>query len=251
MERQFHEAGLSVVGLQETRAHRNYFTKNEHFWRVGSAASAEAGGVPAGGCELWLRVDLQLQDKHITVLHLAPQVLVVRALVGKEAVVFVVGHAPTSDREAGVIRAWRQTLALDLGHVVKATDYVVCMLDANAKVGSVTSHAIGEHCPDQQSIGGQEMHAFLIQFGLALPATFKLHAADHGDGEWTWLSQWGSKHRIDYVALPLEWLPGVSRAAVLESVHVRLSFLGWRAASRQQQLPRQFQLRCRPHSQFA
>ena len=58
----------------------------------------------------------------------------------------------------------------------------------------------------------------LLQFGLAVPATFGSIAEGGREEAWTWSSIRGSTHRIDFVALPQEWLAGATWAGVLRDV---------------------------------
>ena len=58
---------------------------------------------------------------------------------------------------------------------------------------------------------------FLADLDLAVPATF----STEGEG-WTWQSNCGRRHRIDYVMCPVSWLAAVVRAEVPESVSIAL-----------------------------
>ncbi len=54
----------------------------------------------------------------------------------------------------------------------RTTDSAVCVLDTNAKVGSAVSPGVGSFGADKQSVGGEELHSFLLRFGLAFPDIF-------------------------------------------------------------------------------
>ena len=87
------------------------------------------------------------------------------------------------------------------------------LADSNAKLGSVQSPFVGGHQADQESLAGELLHELLADMDLAVPATF----ASSGEG-WTWQSNSGRRHRIDYVICPITWLTAVVRAEVPEEI---------------------------------
>ena len=87
-----------AAGLQETRSLRSINARSDRYLMLGSAARGDNGGAPTGGCELWLNVKLGLRDEDLYVMTALPELLVVRALFERKAIIFAVGHAPTSDR---------------------------------------------------------------------------------------------------------------------------------------------------------
>ena len=89
--------------------------------------------------------------------------------------------------------------------------------DTNARVGSVQSAYVGGHQPDQETAAGEHLHQLLADLDLAAPATF----STEGEG-WTWQSNCGRRHRIDYVMCPVPWLAAVVRAEVPDPIHFAL-----------------------------
>ena len=75
------------------------------------------------------------------------------------------------------------------------------MRDANARVGSVASLAVGDQAADWKDTAGAEFHAVLRDWDLCLPATLPGPHNDPAKPSGTWCSRtrW---HRIDFVAVP-------------------------------------------------
>ena len=116
-----------------------------------------------------------------------------------------VGHAPSSyggDVEEQAAKAWwRETRRLILaGHRVGRP--LVLLFDANGRVGGVPSLAVGGVDPQEEDVNGSELHGLLNELDLCVPATFLSPPGNC----WTWRSgRNGAVHRIDYVAVPLDW----------------------------------------------
>ena len=81
------------------------------------------------------------------------------------------------------------------------------MVDANARVGSVQSSAVGPQCPDEEDEGGSAFHEFLLATGQVAVATFMQSAP-------TWQSASSIEHRIDYVTVPSCWAASVTQTGV-------------------------------------
>lgn len=72
------------------------------------------------------------------------------------------------------------------------------MLDANARVGSIESLAIGTAGAEIENIAGQHFHQWLHDSALFFPQTFEaFHQGDH----FTWAHSPGSTSRLDFVAV--------------------------------------------------
>ena len=78
--------------------------------------------------------------------------------------------------------------------------------DFNARLGSSVSEHVGPHELERQNSNGEHLHRFLAEHDLFLPATFA--AYQRGPSK-TWSSAAGGEWRIDHVALPSAWAPGV------------------------------------------
>ena len=130
---------------------------------IGSAAATSLrGGPPFGGCELWIARSLKACDQDIITLHSSPKLLIVRVRLAACSLLLVVGHAPTSDLPENVIANWWRELAEAVDKLARPTDSVVCMIEANARVGSEVSVAIGPAAAGRESFGGACMHQFLV-----------------------------------------------------------------------------------------
>ena len=90
---------------------------------------------------------------------------------------------------------------------------LVVLFDANARVGSVASLAVGDQVVDWEDTAGAEFHALLWEWDLCLHATLPGPHNDPAKPSGTWCSRtWW--HGIDFVAVPRDWLAGVKRAEV-------------------------------------
>ena len=76
---------------------------------------------------------------------------------------------------------------------------LVVLLDANGRIGSILSPAVGESEPQEEDAGGELLHDFLCKCELAAANTFD------GTGLRTWVSTRGQEARIGYVIWPQRW----------------------------------------------
>ena len=91
----------------------------------------------------------------------------------------------------------------------------IFLIDANARVGSSSSAAVGQDgfSEDENEVGHM-FHKFMLASDLVAPATFQ----KSGVSQHTWISPVGAKHRIDFVLVPLHWLPSVEDCTVLDDI---------------------------------
>ena len=85
---------------------------------------------------------------------------------------------------------------------------LVVLCDANARVGSVASLAVGDQAADWEDTAGAEFHTSASN--VARPAQRPSQAFRN-----LVLTRW---HRIDFVAVPRDWFTGVKRAEVETAV---------------------------------
>ena len=213
LEEQFGDAGIHFVGVQEARSPQSEVRKGRRFTRV--AAAADPGG--SGGVELWVNPDLRVDLDSIFVLHSSPRLLVVSLVWESQLACFAVLHAPDLAYGAEAGAQWWAEATATLQQVRPAGSPLFIFGDTNARVGSVQSVFVGGHQPDHETVAGEHFHQFLADLDLAVPATF----STEGEG-WTWQSNCGRRHRIDYVMCPVSWLAAVVRAEVPESVSIAL-----------------------------
>ena len=71
---------------------------------------------------------------------------------------------------------------------------LVSLADANGRLGSVTSQAVGSRGKEEETFNGSEYRRFLEQNNLFAPATFSRFQCGDDD---TWAAASGTLHRID------------------------------------------------------
>jgi exonuclease III len=217
---QFHETGLHVVGLQETRSRLAGHARLQDF-HVLSASATQRG---VGGVQLWIRrtiqtrqMCLQVEDSHLYILHATSQRLIVRWTTGHLRLILLVLHAPTTDDEGTLEAFWKATTeALPRKY---RSWRMLLFADANSRVGSVTSVAIGDHQAVEENTKGAHFHQWLLQHNLMLPQTF---AAFHqGDGH-TWTHPSGAPARLDYIAIPTAMADSFTRTWLDENIDLAI-----------------------------
>ena len=210
LEQQFLNLEIQIVGLQETRTPASDVITSANYVRYRSAALRGHGGT-----ELWLHRHLPLgyvQGRparlllaQAVVLHADPELLAVRIpCAGTMDFILVTGHAPHKGHPEAVKESWWAQLAALLqpytGH-----SWILLMLDANAALGSITTHGISDHAAADEDFNGEQLRALADALQLWLPSTFD---GIHSGPNVTWISP-ASKVpqglRNDYIILPIEW----------------------------------------------
>ncbi|CAE7020364.1 unnamed protein product [Symbiodinium sp. CCMP2456] len=115
---------------------------------------------------------------------------------------FLVAHAPHRAHSAHTKRQWWQHLS-HLCHTYSGGGAWVFLLDANCRVGSLVSEAIGGFQPDYQDESGECFHALLLGMNVFLPSTFE-HSM-FGEGGTLRQKRSGALDRSDFVGLPASW----------------------------------------------
>eukprot|EP00435_Cladocopium_sp_Y103_P048985 s2036_g14.t1 len=202
---QFVQAGLHIVGLQETRSRCDGHTRFQDF-HVISAPATQRG---VGGVQLWVRhrihdgeVQLSVEPTHLYVLHASSHRLLVRFQCGGLRLLLMVIHAPVSDEDSVLEAFWRATTNAIPSRYKAWPLYVLA--DANARLGSVVSSAVDSHQPAEENIKGEHFHRWLIEQAMAVPQTWE---ACHSGEAATWTHATGSTARLDYIACPQETVP--------------------------------------------
>ena len=110
LDQHFHEIGVHLVGLQETRTQPDHPERGPHFLRFGSKAVKGQGG-----CQLWVdtaahvgvdanQCAIKWDMNSFMIVHADPRILAVNASAGHTIFSFVVMHAPTSVTSREVIQ---------------------------------------------------------------------------------------------------------------------------------------------------
>ena len=212
---------LHIIGLQETRLSASVAFRTKHF--LVTSASCDSAG--QGGCALWTCLSLPYgtsesgrplfsEPKHVHALKADPHLLIVRIQAPGLQLLVVVGHGPHSRRAEAERRLWWDGLHSSLASLVNPSEDLLFLVDANARVGSHCSPFIGPDGAEKESPNGTLFHEFLQSWRLCLPATLGKHSGDHR----TWTSPQGTQSRLDFIAVPLTWLPSVVRTQVMPDI---------------------------------
>eukprot|EP00435_Cladocopium_sp_Y103_P065752 s466_g27.t1 len=205
LAQQFQHCGLHFVGLQETRSKSTGHSSIAGF-HVLSAPATQRG---IGGVQLWVRrhihvgeVHLHVEPQHLQVLHASARRLIVQFACEGLRAIFIVVHAPTSDDEEVLHAFWQATTNAIPSRFASWCTFVLA--DANSRLGSVESVAVGSHHMDDENQKGGAFHEWLLEHRLALPQTF---SSCHSGTGWTWTHPAGQRARLDYIACPQELVP--------------------------------------------
>ena len=220
--RQCSDQGLHIVGVQETRSRLNGYYEGVHY-HVISAPASSAG---VGGTQLWIsRVfkfglkEFTVSHRWIQVFHSTSQSLCVAFGAPWLRLMIVVGHAPSGGDEPSEA-FWRTlTHGIPQSHRLWPTVY---LLDANARVGTIHSEAIGSWGATEEKSNGELFHQWLIDNRLFLPQTFEAHHSGPHD---TWEHGRGVRARLDYVALDESLRHPSLRTSVLEDLDLGIQRL--------------------------
>ena len=206
---QFVEEDVLFVGLQETRLQETATLPDSRFMCLHSAAT------PAGhlGCALWISkvtpyakvdgVSLYFALQHCTVVAFSPRHILVSITAPKFSCNLLVAHAPSDPKDSSsVVKDFWYQRQLEIDRLQASTPLIV-LTDANSRLGSLVSPAVGGHDAETETVAGSLFHDFLLHNQLCLPATFADH---HSGASWTWHSVFDTRHRLDYVGIPQTWL---------------------------------------------
>ena len=184
---QLHQAGISIVGIQETRC-RGQVT----------------GLAGHGGVELWIRQDIMGDPRSFHVLVAEPRFLLFKGPYRGW------GYPVLCTHNQAEIQAWWRRSAAIIRSACQVSLPLVVLFDANAGVGSVASLAVGDQAADWEDTAGAEFHAVLLEWDICLPATLPGPHNDLAKPSRTWCSRtrW---HGIDFVAVPRDWLAETGR----------------------------------------
>ena len=173
LEAQFNASRYSIVGLQETRCKREGDRRGRHYKMIGTAAS----DIGQGGCELWITTKLNPGKSSITVTAQSHSWLAVNVELPNFSVATVVAHAPPEVANELVM--------------APRSGQVWLLLDANGRLGSHTSAAVGSCHAQTQNGNGEALHSLLLEAGLYATNTFTQ------EGKATWFATSGCGSRID------------------------------------------------------
>ncbi|CAE7865484.1 unnamed protein product [Symbiodinium microadriaticum] len=193
--RQFQQAGLHAIGLQETRVAESG-RKKVGAYHVFSSSALNG----EGGCQVWLAANLQLgtsdsgpvfwEPSSFSILLAEPQIMLVLARACGCSFAFLVGHAPVNKASVHTKEQWWQALSSAVKRVPPRATLILC-LDANARLAKE-----GQPHPDNAFF----MRGFLTAHNLVSTSALD----EQGEELDTWYSPAGFAACIDYVCLPRE-----------------------------------------------
>ena len=201
--------GIHLLGLQETRLQETATLPDAKYILLHAAAD-ERGHF---GCALWLSKTipyawrgsdpLYFQDDHCTVAAFSPRHILVSVDAPAFACTVLVAHAPSDPSgNHGLATAFWKERTAELQRLPPHRD-VILLVDANGRIGDHHSPAVGPSGAEPENPGGSALHDFVLQHSLCLPST---QEGTHEGEQWTWSSPTGVRHRIDYVAVPQDWM---------------------------------------------
>ena len=204
---QCHDAGLHLIGAQETRSKLDGYCETAKFHIL--SAPASSSGV--GGVQLWVAKTFVFGDEtyHVSqrflrILHATTQRMVVALCAPWLKLLLIVGHAPSgSDTH---MSQWWKTLPRVVPSAYRNWPSIY-FLDANARVGSITTESVGDAGAMIENDSGECFHQWMIDHGLFAPQTFRdFHQGQHD----TWEHGAGARARLDYVVLDkVLWHPQI------------------------------------------
>ena len=208
LQEQFHAAGATVVGIQETRIRTAPRIAQEAFWTFSSPAT-EGGHY---GMQLWFsrhnpyatikgRATFFRQDD-FRIVHQDPRLLIVYAKAEENKTLYICAHALHSQATDAELTAWWSLLWKAIPQHL--ADVPMCVLiDANAHIGSVQSLGVSDEGAEEEDKTGGHFHGFIIEADLWAPATFpQIHRGEHGTWYYGLQERW---IRNDYILLPQAW----------------------------------------------
>ena len=196
---QFLQEGLHIIGLQETRSRATGHSVFETFHVLSGPATKRGHG----GIQFWIQKQIstnsgtiEVEVSDLRILHATSQRLVIRWAYPGCKIIFVVVHAPTDDDEEVLQAFWEATT--DAIPVAYRHWKTIVLADANSRIGSVISSAVGSHHADEENVKGACFHGWLLNHNLFVPQTF---AACHEGSSHTWTHPKGTTARIDFIAI--------------------------------------------------
>ena len=211
---------VDVAAVQETRCAAGTLFSGDYY-RVCSGSEGSQYGT-----EWWFRMgrpilrspdcNVCIRPNQIVVHHATPRRLLVSFEPGRTKLYLLSYHAPHRGSEAHcIVKWWEDTIRL-CNEVVRDNDCILAG-DANAAVGSVVSHCVGDLAAEEEDLSGFYLHRLLQERAAWAPSTF-WHV--HTGQNWTYRQKRnGRLIRPDLIALPNSWWWGSVKSAIAVEVH--------------------------------
>ena len=219
LARQFHDAGLDIVGLQETRARESCASRIGPFLRLIAAGTKGQAGV-----ELWIHTENFMrktgtplrEEQDVCVWQSDHRCLAATVTSDVLELDLIVCYAPQAGKADSEIRLWWQSFR-EVLRKRPSKSPMLWMGDWNCRIGSVVTEQIGDHHADEEDTGGQEMRQTCSKFDMFVPSTM---AEWHQGDSWTYRSPLGARSRIDFIAVQSDLFRGVTSSRIDDSVDV-------------------------------
>ena len=208
IQRQCKAMNYAIVGIQESRQRQPPKIPQPDYWTF-AACAAERGHY---GVQLWFArsipygwahnhsgksTPLYFDKHHFRYLYQSTRILAIQVNAPSFRAVVVSAHAPHTQAEENVAEEWWQELHKAIPTSHRDWDLYLC-IDANSRLGDVTSEAVDGHGAETQDRNGTYFHDFLLEHNLWLPATFSRY---HVGSTATWQqADHGVTVRGDYVS---------------------------------------------------
>ena len=192
---QFTAAGIPIIGLQDTRLGVARATGIGQYLIFATTTH----GKGQDGMELWIRSSWAPSPHDALLMFASNWLLIVRVPMLVGVVQFVVAHALDTSYPTETVKEWWAAFRSTFQSILVPSLLAIWLIDAKATLGSSQSDAIGPHHPETESIASGFVHALLLDWKMALPATF--HNDEAGAATWQSTTLALDK-RIDFVAIP-------------------------------------------------
>ena len=205
---------MNIIFLQETRLPAGTCCAQDY---VEVRSPCQKGNL---GCAVWVSRDSalgRLRKEHLKPLHADERLLIIRLEAPHLSCYLISGHAPHTGHSAQQCDAWWSHLRKQYDLCCLESLPVYVGIDSNGQVGSCSDQYIGPHAADEETDNGARLHAFCEHARLCAPSTFAAADAtvcDHDPKAYTWVSPKQTRHRIDYVLVPVVQRPHVQRCHV-------------------------------------
>ena len=214
LEQRFHGAALDVIGIQEGRSAETA-ERPGTFYRMFMSA-ADSGG--QHGVQCWVRRSSEHTIVQWRAVSPLMMYVVLRWSTG-HLVIALVGHAPPecsseATKETFWPILWHTTAEL-LQRYPSA--FWLHALDANARVGSVRSTAIGRHHPERENDNGSRLRTYAEHFGFIVISTFFPEVGP------TWTSPKGPRYRLDHLLCRADHRTQAVRCWVAEDIDLTMN----------------------------
>eukprot|EP00439_Symbiodinium_sp_Y106_P037131 s896_g4.t1 len=212
LKQQMLASGVWALGLQETRLPTNALLPDSDLLMLNAAAD-DSGSY---GFSLWLNLSQPIafvgnkprfvRREHVVVTGYSPRHLQAQVCTPWCRLTILVAHCPrVIGQDSCAARAFWAARTHELQRRPDGSA-IVLLVDANSRLGSTVTEAVGSRDAELEGEAGALFHEFLLGIGCFVPATF---ASFHSGSSWTWTAPAAfgevGRRRIDYVGVPTEW----------------------------------------------